>query len=540
MATIFTVQKKVASKAVQQVDVLRREIASSGAAHVVEHALFVQQNPSGPEHASISTALAKRTDERVIFVGPGVYFEPNTITVPQNVSIVGTDPGNAHVTLISSAANLNKPVIKGAAGAALIDICVHGVGTLEALETVPVVDADGVTAALANSSNVCVQMGEEGDPFELGGGPALQPFELQGVEFGSAHTLIKVDDSAGSCAVDIDSLQQTNVLSSTAFNTLIDVKRTAGNDTDVFIRNTQFSGAFERGIVIYDGSGSLTEAAQSGQTLIENVSLVRDGVAAEGSVGVSVQWSSNIALSNVSVSKFHVGVSVETTATLYATVMCYENVSKDLVIVNTNATGFVNGPIGTFTNPSLVKVNTSSGFGGLTTESGAGYSTLGTADSALKLVVNSSDVCVLSSTGVPFTVSTTSAETPSDVEQFMSSSTSNAQNGLYSAKFSGQIETAGVTVTSDRRLKADIVEVPTDASATVLRGLRAHQFVYKDRPSGTRIGLMAQDVEARDPRCVFKNSEGYLGVDQSATIAHLVNVVNNLEEKVETLQRLLL
>jgi hypothetical protein len=531
MATIFSVQKKAPSKAVQQVNVLRREIASSGAAHIIEHALFVQKDPKGPEYSSILTALSRRTDERVIFVGPGVYFEADTIVVPPNVSIVGSEPGNAHVTLLSSAENLNKPVIRGAAGAALIDICVHGVGTLVDSEIVPTVDADGVTAALANSNNVCVQFDGDG---------TLPPFELQSVEFGSGHTLIKVDDSEGSCAIDIDSLQQTNVLTSTSFNTLIDVSRNAGNDTDVSIRNTQFSGTFERGIVISDASGSLTEAAQSGQTFIENVTFVRDGVAGAGSVGISVQWSSSIALSNVSMSKFYVGVSVETTATLYATVMCYENVSKDLVIINSSSTGFVSGPIGTFTNPSAVKVNPSSEFGGLSTESGAGFSTLGTTESSLKLVVNSSDVCVLSSTGVPLTVSTTSTEEPSNVEQFMTSSTSNAQNGLYSAKFSGQIETAGVTVTSDRRLKADIVEVPTEASATVLRGLRAHQFVYKDRPSGTRVGLMAQDVEARDSRCVFKNSEGYLGVDQSATIAHLVNVVNNLEEKVETLQRLLL
>lgn len=96
----------------------------------------------------------------------------------------------------------------------------------------------------------------------------------------------------------------------------------------------------------------------------------------------------------------------------------------------------------------------------------------------------------------------------------------------------GNATAADFILTSDRRLKRDLVEI-TGALATVLSWAG-----YTYRPVNgerRRAGLMAQDVEPTAPELVYTGEDGYKSLSYEQAVPYLVEAIRDLYRMIEAL-----
>lgn len=99
------------------------------------------------------------------------------------------------------------------------------------------------------------------------------------------------------------------------------------------------------------------------------------------------------------------------------------------------------------------------------------------------------------------------------------------------ATFSGSVTSPDFLITSDARLKSDILDLD-DALAKVCK-LRGASF----RMNGKKhIGVIAQEVEEIVPELVSTNEEGYKSVAYANTVALLIEAVKEQQAQIEELK----
>lgn len=98
---------------------------------------------------------------------------------------------------------------------------------------------------------------------------------------------------------------------------------------------------------------------------------------------------------------------------------------------------------------------------------------------------------------------------------------------------SGEITATEVTATSDKHVKSKLKVIVNATDKT--KALTGYTYNHKTL-SGRRAGIIAQDLQKILPEGVRTDSDGMLSVNPMATIALLVNAVNELTARVEQLE----
>ena len=94
--------------------------------------------------------------------------------------------------------------------------------------------------------------------------------------------------------------------------------------------------------------------------------------------------------------------------------------------------------------------------------------------------------------------------------------------------------TAGsFNTTSDMSLKNNIQSINTPLQK--IQALDGVGFNWNSCNSGKKFGMIADDVEQVIPEAVAKNEQGLRSIDYSAVVAHLVEAVKDLSDKVDSL-----
>lgn len=94
--------------------------------------------------------------------------------------------------------------------------------------------------------------------------------------------------------------------------------------------------------------------------------------------------------------------------------------------------------------------------------------------------------------------------------------------------------TAGsFNTTSDMSLKNNIQSINTPLQK--IQALDGVGFNWNSCDTGKRFGMIADDVEQVIPEAVAKNEQGLRSIDYSAVVAHLVEAVKDLSDKVDSL-----
>lgn len=99
-----------------------------------------------------------------------------------------------------------------------------------------------------------------------------------------------------------------------------------------------------------------------------------------------------------------------------------------------------------------------------------------------------------------------------------------------------------VTCSSDIRFKKDISILPKALDALksirpVYYNLRKDEFPEKDFSNQRQIGFIAQEIQSQYPEIVLEDAEGYLSVDYSKMTPILLKAIQELTERVETLEK---
>lgn len=101
----------------------------------------------------------------------------------------------------------------------------------------------------------------------------------------------------------------------------------------------------------------------------------------------------------------------------------------------------------------------------------------------------------------------------------------------------GQIQTNGIVLTSDRRLKRDIVTLDEETIKRLGR-LRGVSFRWAKEPDGERmLGFIAQEVAELFPDLVSQDEQGYYRVNYDGFIPVLVETVRRQEARLEVLEK---
>lgn len=103
---------------------------------------------------------------------------------------------------------------------------------------------------------------------------------------------------------------------------------------------------------------------------------------------------------------------------------------------------------------------------------------------------------------------------------------------------SGRVLAHGYDTYSDINLKTDIEKMDPQEAAEGLATLNAYTYRYIDDPEemGSRLGVIAQEVQKVFPEAVAADGEGMLYVDYTALTATLIATVNHLSERVAELE----
>jgi hypothetical protein len=98
--------------------------------------------------------------------------------------------------------------------------------------------------------------------------------------------------------------------------------------------------------------------------------------------------------------------------------------------------------------------------------------------------------------------------------------------------FSGTVTATTLTQTSDRRLKKDIVPLPTTLGIEFIDKLKPVEFGWKDpKLPGTYYGFIAQDLQALQFKGVDARNPKRLGLRVTDLIAPLVKAVQEVHEE---------
>ena len=98
----------------------------------------------------------------------------------------------------------------------------------------------------------------------------------------------------------------------------------------------------------------------------------------------------------------------------------------------------------------------------------------------------------------------------------------------------GTVTGTNLTSTSDERLKENIIDF-ADASAK-LRQMRAVNFNFKEGDKRTRLGFIAQQLEAFMPEVVFTDDKGFKSVDYGNISAALVGGWQDHDNRIAKLE----
>lgn len=187
-------------------------------------------------------------------------------------------------------------------------------------------------------------------------------------------------------------------------------------------------------------------------------------------------------------------------------------------------------------NDALAAVNTChSGSTAPTTEVATGKFWVDTsgANPVLKIYRNGwRSLFTLNASSVSTSVSALTATTASVTGTLTVGTISNTttMTGV-TATFSGDVSSPNFLITSDARLKTDILDLD-DALAKVCK-LRGTSFQMNGKK---HIGVIAQEVEEVVPELVSTNEEGYKSVAYANTVALLIEAVKEQQAQIEELK----
>jgi hypothetical protein len=111
--------------------------------------------------------------------------------------------------------------------------------------------------------------------------------------------------------------------------------------------------------------------------------------------------------------------------------------------------------------------------------------------------------------------------------------TTDANSEIFSLSTSGVLSTPGGG-TSDARVKQNIEQV-TDNATTILNALKPSKFQFKEHPTITRHGFIAQDVLEVKPDLVLGDEDLY-GLDYDGILTLAVKAIQELEARVKELE----
>ncbi|MGH1363215.1 MAG: tail fiber domain-containing protein [Calditrichia bacterium] len=106
----------------------------------------------------------------------------------------------------------------------------------------------------------------------------------------------------------------------------------------------------------------------------------------------------------------------------------------------------------------------------------------------------------------------------------------------------GTIGSSGQVYHSDRRWKKNIVTFPNALDAVMkLRGViyewRRNEFADRNFPDGTKVGVVAQEVEAVIPELVTTGEDGYKSVEYANMVGVLIEAMKELKEQNDELRK---
>jgi len=94
----------------------------------------------------------------------------------------------------------------------------------------------------------------------------------------------------------------------------------------------------------------------------------------------------------------------------------------------------------------------------------------------------------------------------------------------------GSVNSAGVPLTSDKRLKKDIKEI--GPSLSKVENIKGQSFKWNgtiaDRPEGRQLGFIAQDMQKIYPEVVDKGKDGYFALSYTSLIAPVIEAIKEL------------
>jgi hypothetical protein len=103
------------------------------------------------------------------------------------------------------------------------------------------------------------------------------------------------------------------------------------------------------------------------------------------------------------------------------------------------------------------------------------------------------------------------------------------------------VATGSITEISDLRLKSNVVEI--DDALEILSQIRGVQFEWRrdaeefaGLPEGTRVGLIAQEIEKVLPEAVVSPEDGYKSVDYGRLTPVLVEAIKAQRREIRLLK----
>jgi hypothetical protein len=102
----------------------------------------------------------------------------------------------------------------------------------------------------------------------------------------------------------------------------------------------------------------------------------------------------------------------------------------------------------------------------------------------------------------------------------------------------GSVGATSYVTVSDARLKTNIQKL--DQPLDKIAQLQGYTYSFKKGektervfPEGQKIGLLAQEVEKVFPEAVYKDNEGYLGVDYNSLIPPMLEAIKTLKTQMD-------
>lgn len=103
-------------------------------------------------------------------------------------------------------------------------------------------------------------------------------------------------------------------------------------------------------------------------------------------------------------------------------------------------------------------------------------------------------------------------------------------------KTQGDVYSRGLKLTSDARLKKDIVD--TDLGLEVIRkiNIKNYKFKKETKKDNVHIGVIAQDIQKILPSAVFKGEDGFLSISTNDIFFVAINAIKELDKELQSLK----